>query len=64
MCLFFSSISAADGAAVVGTFIGKRLINKVSEENFKKYYFIVLNIAGLKILLFDGLWGVGQLLLK
>lgn len=43
-------------AAIVGTFWGKHLNNKVSEQFFRKIFMIVLNLAALKILLLDGVW--------
>jgi len=45
-------------AAIVGTFVGKGLNEKVSEERFKKMYVVVLNVAGFKILLVDGVWQI------
>jgi uncharacterized membrane protein YfcA len=47
-------------AAVIGTVIGKKLMPKVSEAAFRKFYVVVLLIAGYKILIVDGIWGVIQ----
>jgi uncharacterized membrane protein YfcA len=47
-------------ATIMGTLVGKKLMKKVSEKHFRKFYVIVLNVAGFKILIFDGLWGLIQ----
>lgn len=41
--------------AVLGTLLGRRLIHRVSERAFLLLYRIALTIAGLKVLIFDGL---------
>jgi len=45
-------------AAVAGTLTGRRLIRHVSPELFVKLYKIALGLAGLKVLLWDGIWGI------
>lgn len=41
-------------AAVAGTFLGKRILRHVSREAFVYLYRIALIVAGLKVLVFDG----------
>ena len=40
---------------IPGTLIGKRLLTGVSERNFLIAYRVALSLAGLKVLLIDGI---------
>ncbi len=52
----FSKLFVAMAAmAVVGTFLGKRLLKHVSPEAFVVLYKVALTVAGLKVLGYDGL---------
>ncbi len=52
----FSTLLVAMAAmAVVGTFLGKRLLKHVSPEVFVLLYKVALTVAGLKLLAYDGL---------
>ncbi|MCG8408508.1 MAG: sulfite exporter TauE/SafE family protein [Phycisphaerales bacterium] len=42
-------------AAVIGTFLGKRILRHVSREAFVKLYRVALTVAGTKVLIVDGL---------
>jgi len=42
-------------AAVLGTLLGKRLLKHVSARMFVRLYQIALTVAGIKVLIFDGL---------
>jgi uncharacterized membrane protein YfcA len=44
------------GMVIPGTLVGKRILKHVSEKQFVALYRIALVFAGLKILLYDGLW--------
>lgn len=53
----FSALLAAMWVAVIlGTFLGKRILTQVSERGFVRLYRLALTVAGLKVLLIDGLW--------
>lgn len=55
----FGVLLAGMGVAVViGTLTGRRLIKHVSPELFVKLFKIALTVAGLKVLLWDGIWGI------
>ncbi|MFQ5462783.1 MAG: sulfite exporter TauE/SafE family protein [Phycisphaerae bacterium] len=43
-------------AVIPGTLIGKRLLRGIAERHFRVAFRIVLTLAGLKVLLVDGLW--------
>jgi uncharacterized membrane protein YfcA len=43
---------------IPGTLLGKRLLRYVSEANFVRLYIAALIVAGLKVLIIDGLWGI------
>jgi hypothetical protein len=40
---------------IPGTLLGKRLLGRVSEAGFIRLYRIFLNIAGIKVLFWDGM---------
>ncbi|MGE4158853.1 MAG: sulfite exporter TauE/SafE family protein [Planctomycetota bacterium] len=44
--------------AVVGTFAGRKVMEKLSEALFRKLYVVALTVAGFKILLMDGVLGL------
>jgi uncharacterized membrane protein YfcA len=46
---------------IPGTLLGKRLLRYVSEANFVRLYIAALIVAGLKVLIIDGLWGIWRL---
>lgn len=50
---------AMTAAAVVGTFLGRRILKHVSPAAFVVLYRIALGGAGLKVLILDGLWRIG-----
>lgn len=43
---------------IPGTLLGKRVLKRVSEEHFVLLYRVALTVAGLKVLLWDGVWRV------
>jgi uncharacterized membrane protein YfcA len=45
-------------AVVPGTLLGKRLLRYVSEDNFGRLYRAALVVAGMKVLVVDGLAGI------
>jgi uncharacterized membrane protein YfcA len=52
---FSALLVAMAGVAVLGTLLGKRILGYVSPQLFTRLYQVALTIAGLKILIFDGL---------
>lgn len=52
LSLLFAVMSAA---AIMGTLLGKRILTRVSNESFVLLYRIALTVAGLKVLIVDGL---------
>ena len=44
--------------AIPGTLIGKQVLKRMSEQHFTTLYRIALIVAGLKVLLADGLWPI------
>ncbi len=43
---------------IPGTLIGKRILKEVPERHFRVAFRVVLTVAGLKVLLFDGLYNL------
>ena len=57
-----TGITIAMIAVVIpGTLLGKRLLVHVSESNFLVLYRVALTVAGLKVLVWDGLYAVVRL---
>ena len=43
---------------IPGTLVGKRLLNRVSEDHFRVAFRVALTLAGLKVLIVDGIVGI------
>ncbi len=52
---FSALFLAMAGVAVLGTLLGKRILKDVSPQLFTRLYQVALTLAGLKVLIFDGL---------
>jgi uncharacterized membrane protein YfcA len=52
---FSALLLAMAGVTVLGTLLGKRILKDLSPQLFIRLYQIALTLAGLKVLIFDGL---------